>query len=47
MMNDEIAHNILKALLLLTRRIDDMNLILNNISESLASIASHKQEETN
>ena len=46
-MNDEIANNILKALLLLSKRIDDMNLILNNINESLAVIASLKQEETN
>ena len=46
-MNDEIAQNILKALLLLTTKVTDMNLILNNINHSLASIASHKQEETN
>jgi hypothetical protein len=46
-MNDEIAQNIVKALLLLSKRIDDINLNLNNISESLESIASLKQEETN
>jgi hypothetical protein len=46
-MNDEIAQNILKAPLLLSTRVTDMNLILNNISNSLISIASHKQEETN
>ena len=46
-MNDEIAQNIVKALLLLSKRIDDINLNLNNISESLDSIASLKQEETN
>lgn len=46
-MNDEIAQNILRALLLLTKRLDDITLNLNNISESLASIASLKQEETN
>jgi hypothetical protein len=46
-MNDEIAQNIVKALLLLSKRIDDINLNLNNISKSLESIASLKQEETN
>jgi len=46
-MNDEIANNILKPLLLLSKRIDDMNLILNNINQSLVVIASLKQEETN
>lgn len=46
-MNDEIAQNIVKALLLLSKRIDDINLNLNNISQSLKSIASLKQEETN
>lgn len=46
-MNDEIAQNIVKALLLLSKRIDDINLNLKNISQSLEGIASLKQEETN
>lgn len=46
-MDTEISENMLKAFLIICKRLDDINLTLNNISQSLQIIANPKQEENN
>jgi hypothetical protein len=46
-MNAEISANMLTALLIICKRLEDINLTLNNINKSLQVIPNPKQEETN
>jgi hypothetical protein len=46
-MNTEISANMLKALLIICKRLEDINLNLNNINHSLQVMSNPKQEETN
>jgi len=46
-MDTEISANMLKALLIICKRLEDINLTLNNINSSLQVIPNPKQEETN
>lgn len=46
-MDVEISQNMLKAFLIICKRLEDINLTLNNINESLQIMANPKQEENN